>query len=156
MTNSFKINYNQSLGLKKLIELAVGKQNLGKINDDITQERFPLAGIGIRKLSLRVEPCLDDETVKEVRMRLLSAGHIPANTGDLASFFRSHPTEVGEWAEVLVVGEDSQWENADNRVCVPGVFVFKGGRYFGLCHLYSRVDQRYGVLVIVRNNDSDT
>lgn len=52
----FPVSYDQGLGLVPLIERGVGTANLGNINRDITQERYKLAGTGVRQVKAKVEP----------------------------------------------------------------------------------------------------
>ena len=144
----FPTSYDQSNGLRKLIELAVGEQNIRNINNNITQERFPLAGTGVRKLNLRVEPYLHGETSELAALRLMVAGHVPANTGDLAGFLREHPTEVEKWNWVSAISADSWWTDSDGYVYVPCANVDGAYRNFYLCDLRSRLRSGCGVLVV--------
>lgn len=89
--------YDQSFGLRALIERAVGPDNLGNINPDITPGRFPLVGTDVRMVNLRVEPYLDNETSEQAALRLTTAGHTLADTGDLAGFLHDHPEEMKRW-----------------------------------------------------------
>lgn len=140
------VTYDQSLGLRALIECAVGPANLGNINRDITFDRFKLAGTGVRTVNLRVEPCLNNETGESAAMRLASAGHTLANTGDLAAFLRDHPDEVEKWALVLAISEYSRWDS-DGWVCVPDAYVRGADRGFGLCDFRGQLSSSDGVLV---------
>jgi len=148
MTNSFKVSYDQSIGLRKLVELAVGEQNVGNINSDITQERFSLARTGARKLNVRVEPYLNGETSEHAAIRLTAAGHVLANIWDLASFLREHLTEAEKWYWVVAISEDSRWTDSDGDVFVPCVYVARSYRSFGLRRLCGRLHLGDGVLVI--------
>ncbi|MBU1146656.1 hypothetical protein KKD80_03875 [Patescibacteria group bacterium] len=124
------VTYDQSIGLAKIIERAVGRENLGNVNRDITQERFPLKGTGVRKVLCRVEAYLDGETSEEAAKRLLEAGHTLGNTGDLAGFLHDHPEEVAKWNWVDAISEDSRWTDPDGSVLVPYACVGGAYRYF--------------------------
>ena len=150
--NSFSIaglpvTYDQSMGIRKLAEKAVGPNNLGNINSDITPERFPLKGTGARKVKARVVPYLDGETSEEIAVRL--AGCAFGNTGDLAGFLHDHPEEVEKWGWVLAISEDSRWAHPDDGfVYVPRVVVSGAGRGFGLGGFRRQLGSDYGVLVL--------
>lgn len=139
--------YDQSLGLRALIERAVGEGNLGNINPDITPQRFPLAGEGVRQVNLRVEPYRDNETSEQAAARLTAAGHTIADTGDLAGFLHDHPEEVERWGWVLAISEGSRWAYSDGRVCVPDAGVDGAYRRFDLRGFRSRLYSGFGVLV---------
>ena len=127
------VSYDQSAGLVPLIDLAVGPKNVGNVNRDITQERFPLKGTGVRSIKCRVEPYLNGETSEEAAKRLTDAGHILGNTGDLAGFLHDHPDQVEKWAGwVFAISEDSRWTCSDGFVCVPDAYVSGASRYFDL------------------------
>jgi hypothetical protein len=95
----FPTNYDQDISLKKLIERAVGPNNVLNINSDITPERFPLKGNGVRTVNARVEPYLDGETSEQAAKRLVAAGHLLGNTADLAGFLHDHfsTSSVSSW-----------------------------------------------------------
>lgn len=143
----FPVSYDQSLGLKELIRIAVGKNNLGNINPDITQERFKLAGTGVRKLNLKVVPYLDGETSEQAAVRLVADGHILANTGDLAGFLHDHPKEVEKWMWVLAISEDSRWTFSASDVRMPYARVDGASRYFRLFVFRDQLSSVCGVLV---------
>lgn len=143
----FPVTYDQSLGLTALIERAVGPENVDNINRDITPERFPLAGTGVRTVNLRVERYLDNETSEQAAARLVSAGHKLASTGDLAGFLNDHPGEVEKWGWVLAISEDSRWAGPDGGVCVPFAFVYGANRYFRLRGFPDRLDSTCVILV---------
>lgn len=142
------VAYDQSLGLRKLIELAVGERNLGNISPDITPKRFMLAGTGVRNVKCRVEPCLAGESYEQAVARLKS--HVPSfgNTGDLAGFLHDHPDEVEKWTWVAAVSEDSRWTGSGGGVYVPDVFVGGAYRYFYLVCFHYPQDSSGGVLVL--------
>lgn len=145
----FSVIYDQSLGLRKLIELAVGSANLGNINPNITPERFPLSGTGVRKGNFRVEPYLhlQGETPEQAAARLTKAGFTLGNTGDLASFLYDHPDEVAKWSWVSAISEDSRWEDTDDYVRVPYARARGARRYFDLSDFRFPLGSSYGVLV---------
>ncbi len=141
------VTYDQSMGIRKLAEKAVGPNNLGNINSDITPERFPLKGTGARKVKARVVPYLDGETSEEIAVRL--AGCAFGNTGDLAGFLHDHPEEVEKWGWVLAISEDSRWSFPDGGyVYVPRVRVDGARRGFYLYDFRLRLYSYYGVLVL--------
>lgn len=105
----FLVTYNQSLGLRRLIELAVGQENLGNINRFITPERFKLAGNGLRIVNLRIEPILKDESCDCAAQRLIDAEHTLATVGDLAGLMMTHPRAMTKWEWVFAVDDDSRW-----------------------------------------------
>lgn len=142
-----QVVYDQSLGLRKLIERAVGPANLGNINPDITQERFPLKGTGVRKMNFRVEPYLQGETSEQAAARLTSAGFTLGNTGDLAGFLHDHPDEVAKWWWVFAISEDSRWADSGGIVYVPCADVFGAHRHFGLSDFRNPRDSDRGILV---------
>ncbi|MDP3244487.1 MAG: hypothetical protein Q8M83_02390 [bacterium] len=144
----FPTTYDQSLGLRKLIEMAVGPDNINNINPDITQKRFPLKGTDVRSVKLRVEPFLNGETSEQIVKRL--AGTVPGfgNTGDLAGFLHDHPEEVEKWGWVVALSEDSRWTNPDGLVCVPYASVHGVRRYFYLVYFRYRFHSGFGVLVL--------
>lgn len=143
------VTYDQSVGLKKLIELAVGSGNLGNINPDITPERFLLWGTGIRKVKARVEPYLDGETSEQAAKRLTAKGCVLGNTGDLAGFLHDHPEEVEKWNWVLAISEDSRWARPGvGYVVVPDVCVGGASRLFSLRDFRHQLNSVYGVLVL--------
>ncbi|MEK7625527.1 MAG: hypothetical protein AAB467_04230 [Patescibacteria group bacterium] len=147
--DGFPVTYDQSGGPMPLIKLALGEDNLGNINPDITQERFPLRGTGARSVKCRVEAFLDGETGEQAAKRLTDAGHVLGNTGDLAGFMHDHPEEVEKWPGwVLAISEDSRWADPDGHVGVPCAFVDGAFRYFGLGGFRVRFDSDYGVLVL--------
>lgn len=124
--------YDCSLGLRALIELAVGDPNLVNINPDITQERFPLRGTGIVKVNCRVEPFLSGETGEQAARRLTAAGHILADTGDLAGFLYHHPNEVEKFPWVVALAETARWTRPGSKVYVPCASVNGAYRNFNL------------------------
>jgi len=143
------VSYDQSAGLLPLIKLALGTKNAGNINPDITKERFPLRGNGVRLVNCRVEAYLDGETSEQAAERLVAAGHILGDTGDLAGFLHDHPKQVAKlpgW--VLAISQDSRWADSDGCVCVPIACVFGGGRDFDLDGFRRQLDSDYGVLVL--------
>ena len=142
------VSYDQSIGLRALIERAVGLGNFGNISGDITQERFPLQGTSVRTVKLAVEPYRNGETSEQAAERLLVAGHKLANTGDLAGFLHDHPEEVEKWARVLAISEDSRWTHPDGRVCVPCADVDGARRYFYLYDFRDQLSANYGALVL--------
>ena len=142
-----QVTYDQSFGLRKLIELAVGPGNIGNINSDITSERFKLSGIGVRKINFRIEPYLNGETSEQAAVRLTAAGFTLGNTGDLAGFLHDHPTEVEKWWWVFAISEDSRWAFSDGSVCVPYARVDGSFRDFGLFDFRGRLDSNDGGLV---------
>ena len=143
----YLVIYNQSLGFKALIERAVGPRNIGNINTDITPERFPLKGVGVRRVLCRVEAYLDGEPSEQAAKRLTGAGHILASTGDLAAFLHDNPEEVKKWAWVLAISEDSRWTDSDGFICVPCADVYGTYRCFDLYDLRYPLYSGYGVLV---------
>lgn len=144
-----QISYDQSIGLVPLIERAVGERNLCNINRDITQDRFPLKGTGVRKVLCRVEPYINGETSERAAKRLKAAGHILGNTGDLAGYLHDHPEEVEKWSGwVLAISEDSRWAYSDGYVYAPYAYVSGACRRFYLDYFHNQLDSRCGVLVI--------
>jgi|GEM_PF-5226718 len=143
----FSVTYDQSLGLRKLIERAVGPANLGNINSDITSERFKLAGTDVRKMNFRVEPYLSGETSEQAAVRLTAAGFVLGNTGDLAGFLHDHPKEVEKWWWVFAISEDSRWARSDGPVCVPCAHVDGSRRLFDLRGFRVQLLSGFGVLV---------
>jgi len=139
--------YDSSVGLRKLMELAVGDRNLGNINLDIIQKRFPLRE-GIQKVNLEVVPRLNDESYEQTAERLKAAGHnnFP-NTGDLAGYLREHPDEVEKWVWVAAVSEDSRWTNSNGDVYVPYARVHDANRRLGLVHFRESRGLERGILV---------
>lgn len=117
----FPVTYDQSLGLMELIKRALGTVNDRNLESDITPERFPLKGTGVRTVRVRVEPFLDGETGVHAAERLVAAGHVLADIGDLAGFFADHPREVKKWDTIVALSEDSRWVDADGLICVPCV-----------------------------------
>lgn len=93
-TSGLLTTYDQSLGSMELIKRALGPDNAGNLNRDITQERFPLKGTDRRTVNMRVEPFLNGETGEQAAKRLVAAGHVLANIGDLAGYLHDHPEEV--------------------------------------------------------------
>lgn len=143
----FPVTYDQSLGLRKLIEMAVGPANIGNINSDITPERFKLAGTGVRKMNFRVEPHLGGETSEQAAARLTAAGFTLGNTGDLAGFLHDYPTEVEKWWWVFAISADSRWASSGGVVCVPYASVDGARRFFFLFGFRYPLDSSSGVLV---------
>lgn len=144
-----KVSYDQSVGLESLIERAVGQGNPGNINRDITQERFPLKGTGVRQVLCRAEACLDGEMSEQAAKRLADAGRILASTGDLAGFLHDHPEEVAKWQGwVLAISEDSWWTAPSGRVCVPCACVRGAHRYFYLFDVRNQLDSKHSILVL--------
>lgn len=142
------VTYDQSVGLAKIIERAVGRENLGNISPDITQERFLLKGTGVRKVLCRVEAYLDGEMGEQAAKRLLAAGHVLASTGDLAGFLHDHPEEVAEWGWVDAISEDSRWTCPVGPVLVPCAHVGGADRYFRLRDFRNQHGSHGGVLVL--------
>jgi hypothetical protein len=143
------VSYDQSIGLVALIHRALGERNAGNFNTDITPERFPLKGTGVRKGLCRVEAYLDGETSEEAAKRLTDAGHILGNTGDLAGYLHDHPEEVAKWKGwVLAISEDSRWADSGGSVYVPSACVDGAGRYFCLLDFRGRLSSPCGVLVL--------
>lgn len=139
--------YDQSLGLMELIRRAVGSDNLDNINSNITPERFPLHGNGVRSVNLRVEPFLDGETGEQAAKRLTSAGHILADTGDLAGFQYDHPKEVAKFTWVVALAKSARWTSPDGGVGVPFADVDGSCRDFDLGNFCDYFDSADGVLV---------
>ncbi len=139
--------YNQSLGLTELIRLAVGPNNMGNINLNITQARFPLQGAGIRTVHLRVEPFRNNETGEEAADRLTAAGHILADTGDLAGFMHDHPQEVAKFTWVVALAKSARWTYPDGLVRVPCAYVIGSYRDVRLDIFRLRFGSARGVLV---------
>jgi hypothetical protein len=144
---SFSVTYDQSLGLTALIKRAVGEANVNNINSDITQERFPLQGKDVRTVNLRVEPRLDGETNEKAAKRLTAAGHILADTGDLAGFLHDHPEEVEKWSWVVALAKSARWTFPNGCVSVPYANVDGAYRGFSLDGFCDRFRSTFGVLV---------
>lgn len=144
----FPVTYDQSLGLAELIKCALGPNNVDNFNRDITPERFSLKGTDVRTINVRVEPFLDGETGEQAAERLIAAGHVLANTGDLAGFLLIHPKEVEKWNWVVALSEDSRWTSPDGNVDVPYANVNGAVRYFGLGLFRVDFDSDDGVLVL--------
>ncbi len=143
------VSYDQLVGLVSLIKRAVGKNNLGNIDRDIIQERFPLKGTGVRRVLCRVEAYLDGETSEQAAKRLTYAGHVLGNTGDLAGYLHDHPEEVEKWMGwVLAISEDSRWTAPGDLVLAPCANVRGAFRYFGLHNFRFRCDPHCGALVL--------
>ena len=142
-----QVTYDQSIGIRKLIERAVGQANLGKINSDITPERFKLSGTGVRKMNFRVEPYLNGETSEQAAARLTAAGHTLGNTGDLAGFLHDHPQEMEKWWWVFAISKDSLWIYSGGVVYVPCADVDGSSRNFGLGVFRLRRNSGNGFLV---------
>jgi hypothetical protein len=147
-TVGFAVSYNQSVGLASLIEHGLGDGNRRNVNNDITQERFPLKGDGVRQINCSIEPYLDGETSEQAAVRLVAAGYTLGNTGDLAVFLRDHPKEVEKWALVLAISEDSRWAGPGGHVYVPYALVVGTYRYFNLHGFRYQLGSDDGVLVI--------
>ncbi|MEK7189659.1 MAG: hypothetical protein AAB666_01625 [Patescibacteria group bacterium] len=146
--SAFPTTYDQSRGLRKLIELAVGPDNRGNINVDITQERFSLAGTCIRTVNLRVVPFLSNiETGEYAADRLTAAGRILADTGDLAGFQHDHPKEVEKYGRVIALAKNARMVS-DGLVYVPFASVSGAFRNFGLNHF--RGQRNFGCGILVR------
>ena len=141
------ITYDQSGGLMPLIKSAVGPNNERYINTDITQKRFPLMGTGVRTVKCRVEACLDGESSEKAATRLVAAGHILGNTGDLAGYLRAYPEEVEKWVWVLAISEDSRWSRPGGYVVVPYANVNGSNRNFDLYDFRDQLNSRNGILV---------
>jgi len=148
VTNGLLVTYDQSLGLRQLIESAVGEKNIGNINGNITQERFPLKGVGARIVKCKVVPFLNGETGEEAAKRLTVAGYKFGNTGDLAGFLHDHPEEVEKWSWVVAISEDSRWTNPNGYVNVPCVSVLGTYRDFCLDRFRRQFFSGGGVLVL--------
>lgn len=145
-----EVVYDQSLGLMKLIELAVGPDNIDNIDREITAERFKLRGTSVRKIWCLVEVCLRGETIGEAAVRLMTTGHTLGYTGDLTGYLRDHHEEVmAKWpGGVLAISEDSQWMDSGSRIFMPRCSVHGTCRDFRLSDSRDRVNSRYGVLVV--------
>ena len=144
---SFPTTFDQALGLTKLIQLAVGKKNINNINQNITPERFKLAGTDVRTVMLELAPFLDDETGEAAAKRLVSDGYTLENTGELAAFLRQYPAEVEKYNAVVALGEDSRWTSPGGHVYVPDAYVNGAHRYFRLHWFDIRFDSLNRVLV---------
>lgn len=144
--HGFSVTYDLSLGLRRLIEWAVGSANHGNINSHI-QEHFMLTGTSVRNMKFRVEAYLYDETSEQAAVRLTAAGHTFGNIGDLAGFLHDHPEEVEKWTLVFAISEDSRWARSDDVVCVPCALVDDARRFFNLGDFRRRLDSDFGVLV---------
>ena len=129
---SFPTTFDQALGLTKLIQLVVGKKNINKINQNITPERFKLAGTDVRTVMLELAPFLDDETGEAAAKRLVSEGYTLENTVELAAFLRQYPAEVEKYNAVVALGEDSRWTHPSGYVNVPFACVDGAHRDFNL------------------------
>lgn len=148
----FQITYDQSVGSMELIQRAVGPNNIRYISPDITSKRFPLKGTDVRTVNVRVEPFLDGETGEQAAERLVAAGHVLANTGDLAGFLLFHPKEVEKWNWVVALSEDSRWAedmHDHGHVCVPSARVDGAAlRLFRLSFFRTKFRSSDGVLVL--------
>lgn len=144
----FTVAYDQSLGLMDLIKRALGPNNVGNYNRDITPERFPLKGTDVRTVNFRVEPFLHGETGEQAAKRLVAVGHVLANTGDLAGFLFDHPKETEKWNWVAALSEDSRWADPDGFVFVPYAYVRGTCRLFGLGRFRGGFRSGRGVLVL--------
>ncbi len=138
--------YDQSIGLRKLMERALGEPNIRNINWDITQGRFKFGMVGIRTVNLWVEPYLDDETSDQAARRLVATGHTLANPGDLASFLHDHPEEAAKWAWILALSEESRWVYFGSAFVIYA-YVSGARRGFSHCDFRDRLNSRDGVLV---------
>jgi len=147
-TDGFFTRYDQSLGLMTLIRDALGPNNVGHYNSDITPERFPLKGTGVRTTNVRVESFLYGETGEQAAKRLIAGGHVLANTGDLAGFLASYPKEVEKWTWVVALSEDSRWARPDGYVVVPCTDVDGASRGFYLDYFRRVFPSVSGVLVL--------
>lgn len=120
---------NSPLGLRGLIEEAVGLSNHKNINSDITSERFKL-GQDVREVNLEIVRFKNGERGLECIKRLAAEGYTLENTGELAAFLKQHPKEVEKYSWVFALGEDSQWKDSIDRVYVPFTVVYGVERYF--------------------------
>lgn len=143
----FPVTYDQSLGLTELIKRALGPDNSRNFKD-IIPEHFPLKGTDVRTVNVRVEKFSIGETGEQATKRLVAAGHVLANTGDLAGFLASHPKEVEKWSWVVALSGDSCWAAPDGFVYVPYTRVLGPHRDFSLVHFRYSFNSGGGVLVL--------
>jgi len=148
MAKAKKSEFLKGFGLMELIRRALGPNNAGNYNRDITPERFPLKGTDVRTVQAQVEPFLDGETGAQAARRLVNSGHVLANIGDLAGFLFDHPKEVEKWILVVALSEDSRWSAPDGYVFVPYASVDGSFRSFDFGGFRSEFDSDFGVLVL--------
>ncbi|MBI5022866.1 MAG: hypothetical protein HZC05_01710 [Candidatus Magasanikbacteria bacterium] len=145
----FRTIYNQAIGLRALIKMAVGKKNVVNINRHLTPEHFKLAWTGIRAVNLRVEPLLDDETGEQAAARLVAAGRTLADVGDLACFMYDYPGEMRRWEWVFAISVSSRWaDDGMGKTFVPFASVRGAHREFKLFFFNNPLNrQSHGILV---------
>lgn len=138
---------NYAIGLTKMIQTAVGPDNLRNINSSITPERFKMTGEGVRNARFEVQRFRDGETGKECAKRLVLEGFVLENTAELAAFLEQHPEEVEKYSWVLALGEASRWAGSGGGVRVPSARVSGASRSFRLDWFRDQFATDGGVLV---------
>lgn len=149
--------YDQSVGLRKLLEKAVGNVEPRYmklyIDDNITEEYFPLAKVGPRIVRLWVEPYLKDETSEQAAQRLVAGGYTLASLSALAGFAHDHADEVKRWVWIFALSEDSRWKHPrTGSVLVPHTqsYAVKYPDFhisFKICPFQRKFDSHFGILV---------
>ncbi|TSC84266.1 MAG: hypothetical protein G01um101413_561 [Parcubacteria group bacterium Gr01-1014_13] len=156
LNRGFLVSYDQSMDIQELMKLSLNVLNSRNINYDITQEHFDkLSGVGIRTVSLRVEPYLLIETSAQAVLRLVAAGHTLANLKDLAAFIRSYPEEAKKWWWIFALSEDSWWAYPDNtRVVYANMQGWLGYTHWGLRdQVSSSKSDLNGILVLAESDE---
>lgn len=145
--------YDQSMDIQELMKLSLGETNIRNINRDITKDHFDkLSGVGMRTVSLRVEPYLLIETSEQAVLRLVTAGHTLANLKDLAAFVRCHPEEAVKWWWIFALSQDSRWTcYGSTMVVYANMQNFLGYSHWSFRDQVSSTDSDCnGILVIER------
>jgi hypothetical protein len=147
------ITYDQSMDIRELMKLSLDEANIRNINRDISKENFDkLPSVGVRMVSLRVEPYLKIETSEQAVKRLVATGHTLANLKDLAGFMRAHSEEAAKWWWIFALSEDSRWTcYGSTMVVYANMQNFRGYTHWGFRdHVSSTDTDRNGILVVER------
>ena len=104
--------------------------------------------------TLRIEPCLLDETVNDTSERLRAAGFKIADSDDLFEFATKRPGEMCRWFRVMAYRLYSNWSTGDgwHSTAFAGVYTKDGAKL----HTVYRIglNPNHGVLVHVQKKET--
>lgn len=132
---------NNPVGLMKMLETAVGPNNLRYLNQDISADWFKLRE-GVRTVNLELAEVFRKETKGDAAERLWRWGYNLEDIGELAQFLTDNSEEVKQYTQVVAIGQASRWTQEDGRIFVPCIRAKDTRRFFDLDVFHSPFDFR--------------
>ncbi|MBU0649455.1 hypothetical protein KJ969_05175 [Patescibacteria group bacterium] len=133
------VDYDQPLA--KMIEAC----KLDWVNEDITEEHFPIQGNGHKKVKLELYQFDKTITGDQALKRLDEAGYRPATIEELLVFGKKYPDKQRQFPIIALA---SSWCNPGGHLYVPSLYGDAAGRYLSLSWPGLDFDPHYRFLVV--------